>query len=136
MKRNLVFYDGTCGFCDIAVQFLLGQDTEQRFVFAPLQGTTAKIMLKDLPESLKNSDSLVLVENYQAEDRKFYVLGRGAFRILWMLGGAWSLLGWVSFLPSFLYNWGYRIVARNRHKLFPNTKCILPDANSKDRFLP
>lgn len=136
MVKNLVFYDGQCGLCDQVVQFLLRVDTQGKFIFAPLQGSTAAVILKDMPAEYKSADSVVLVENYQSSDQKFYVLGKAAFRILWILGGAWSLPGWISFLPSFLYDWGYCIVARNRHYFFPQDKCVLPDPKLKDRFLP
>lgn len=135
MPKDLLFYDGECGFCDQIVQFVIKRDAEHRYVFAPLQGKTAKVLLKDLPEKYKTLDSLVLIEDYKTEP-KYYVMGKGAFRILWKLGGPWKLLGWISFLPSFLYDWGYRIVARNRHKIFAKTECVIPDTRQKDRFLP
>lgn len=133
--KHLVFYDGECGFCDQVVQFLLKVDRKEQFLFAPLQGKTAAKVLQKLPDQYKQVDSLVLVENYATNKQHFYVLGKASFRILWLLGGSWRLLGWICFLPSFLYNWGYRLVARNRKKLMPEA-CILPDPKSQDRFLP
>ncbi len=133
---HLMFYDGQCGLCDRIVQFLLHADRKEQFLFAPLQGTTAVTVLKDLPDEYKTVDSLVLVENYQQPDQRFYVMGRGAFRILWILGGWWMLLGWIAFLPPILYDWGYRMVARNRHRLFTGDVCELPDPNKRKRFLP
>ena len=133
---HLMFYDGQCGLCDRIVQFLLRADRKEQFLFAPLQGTTAATVLKDLPDEYKTVDSLVLVENYQQPDQRFYVMGRGAFRILWILGGWWMLLGWIAFLPPILYDWGYRMVARNRHRLFTGDVCELPDPNKRKRFLP
>jgi predicted DCC family thiol-disulfide oxidoreductase YuxK len=132
MPNHLVFYDGSCGLCDHAVQFILKHDKREEFAFAPLQGKTAKELLKFVPQE----DSLVLIEDYQTEDRKIYQFGKGAFRILWLLGGWFYLLGWPFFFPSFLYNWGYRTVARNRHRFFSQETCQLPDPKLKDRFLP
>lgn len=132
MGKHLVFYDGSCGFCDHAVQFVLKHDQKEDFVFAPLQGTTAKSFLKEVPPE----DSLVLIENYKSQTHSIYQLGKGAFRILWLLGGMWVLLGWIAFLPSFLYDWGYRLIARNRHRFFSKDVCPLPNPKQKDRFLP
>lgn len=131
MPKHLVFYDGTCGLCDHAVQFVLKHDKNGDFAFAPLQGKTAKELLKFVPQE----DSLVLIEDYQTQARKIYQFGEGAFRILWLLGGPFRLAGWPFFFPSFLYNWGYRLVARNRHKFFSQDTCKLPDPKLKDRFL-
>lgn len=134
MARHLVFYDGKCGFCDQVVQFLFKIDREKIFLFAPLQGKTASQVLRGLPPAYRKEDTLVLVENYREMNEKFYILGKAAFRILWLLGGAWRLLGWISFFPSFLYNWGYRLIARYRHK-FPLKSCQLPHVEDS-RFLP
>ncbi len=132
---QLVFYDGNCGLCDRVVQFLLKVDKHQIFMFAPLQGKTAAHYLQHLPPKFKTVDSLVLVENFQTGHPQVHVLAKGALRIAWLLGGLWKLIGWLSFLPSFLFNWAYRLVARNRHHLFPQTLCILPPPGQEKRFL-
>ena len=132
MSRHLVFYDGKCGLCDHVVQFILKFDHKEVFDFSPLQGELADRLLK----GMSREDSLVLVEDYKAPEKKMFFFGKAAFRILWILGGAWSLIGWLNFLPSALYDWGYRIIARNRHHLFSNETCILPTPNQKKRFIP
>ncbi len=133
--KHLVFYDGSCGLCDHVVEFLLKHDKKSVFLFAPLQGKTASIELQYLPDEMKGEDSLILIENYNVPGEKFYMLGKGAFRILWLMGGLWSVLGIINFFPDYLYNWGYRLVARKRHKLFKQDVCRLPNENYKGRFL-
>jgi predicted DCC family thiol-disulfide oxidoreductase YuxK len=133
--NHLVFYDGSCGLCDYVVQFLLKVDKQQRFAFAPLQGQTAARYLQHLPPEMKRVDSLILVENYHSTP-KIFMLSQGALRIAWVLGGLWVLIGWLSFLPSVLFDWAYRLVARNRHRWFAQTHCVVPLAEQKDRFLP
>lgn len=134
--KHLVFYDGECGLCDFIVQNIIKRDARNQFVFAPLQGETAGRFLKDLPDEYKNLETMILIEHYDSEDPKLYVRGKAAFRTFWLLGLPYSLLGWGSFLPAFLYDWGYNLVARNRHRLFSKDSCTLPSARSKDRFLP
>lgn len=135
MANHLVFYDGECGFCDHIVQFIMKQDKNELFDFAPLQGQTAAQMLKHLPPEIINNDSLILIENYKT-DPQYYVLGKGALRICWLLGGVWAVFGILSFLPSFLYDWGYRLVAKNRKKFFKNPSCVIPTKEKRERFLP
>ncbi|MBA3815942.1 MAG: DUF393 domain-containing protein [Parachlamydiaceae bacterium] len=136
MPKHLVFYDGKCGLCDQAVQFIIRQDIQEQFVFAPLQGITAKVKLETLPSSVKNEDSLILIENYQSTQPEITILGRGALRICWLLGGMLSILGLFSWLPSSCVDWAYKIVARNRHRFFSNDQCVLPTPQSRHRFLP
>lgn len=116
--KHLVFYDGTCGFCDQIVNFLLNQDVDELFLFAPLNGTTAARYLNQIASIVKEADSLVLIENFQTQQPIIFIYGKAALRICWLLKGKWRLIGWVSFLPPFLYDWAYRLVARNRHRFF------------------
>lgn len=133
---HLVFYDGNCGLCDRIVQFLLRVDRHQVFVFAPLQGETAGNYLKNLPAEIRFTDSLILIENYRSSYPRVFLLAKGALRIAWLLGWPWLLMGWLSFLPGWMFNWIYRIVASNRLRFFPNTQCMVPSPSQKDRFLP
>ena len=125
--KHLVFYDGACGLCDATVQFILNHDTHDLFVFAPLGGETAKKYLHIDPAI----DSVVLVENYKT-DPKTYIQSQAVFKILYALGGFYTLPGLLSFLPPSLFNWGYRFVARNRHKWF-DPACLL---RNNPKFLP
>ncbi|MEI8124825.1 MAG: DUF393 domain-containing protein [Parachlamydiaceae bacterium] len=136
MGKHLVFYDGNCGLCDQVVRLIFRQDKKELFDFAPLQGTTALSQLSPLPPSMKTADSLILIENYKDKNRRFFIFGKGAFRICWLLGGIWQIPGAVSWLPSILYDWAYRLVARNRHRLFPSNQCVIPTPQSRHRFLP
>ncbi|CUI17102.1 Conserved hypothetical membrane protein [Candidatus Protochlamydia naegleriophila] len=133
---HLVFYDGECGLCDRVVQLLLKLDKHGRFVFAPLKGETAAFYLKNLPDKYKGKDSLILIEDYQSSHPQTYVLAKGALRICWLLGGIWSLVGCLSFLPSVFFDWAYRLVAQNRHRFFSAKECVLPPKNQGGRFLP
>ena len=134
--QHLVFYDGNCGLCDHTVQALLKVDTKEIFAFAPLQGSTAERLLKDLPDAMKQADSLVLVENYLSNDRRYFVMGKAVLRICWLMGRLWKLVGWMAFLPAFPFDFFYRIVARNRHRFFSKEVCVIPDKSTQRRFLP
>lgn len=135
-REHIVFYDGTCGMCHWVVQFLLKHDHNEHFVFAPLQGETAKLLLKDWRNTEPDVDSLVLIENYKnPEQRQIYVFGKGALRICWLLGGFWSIPGSISFLPGVLYDWIYRWIARHRFQWFSRPSCLIPKGQDSTRFL-
>lgn len=130
MNDHLIFFDGECGFCDKSITFVREHDKEKLFLFAPLQGETAQKWVA--PEFRNHLKTSILVENYKTSP-KMYFYGKGAFRTLWLLGGWWKLLGWPCFLPSFLYDWGYNLIARHRGKLVDG--CVIKPRNT-DRFLP
>lgn len=129
--KHLVFYDGECGLCDRAVQFLIQHDKEKVFDFAPLKGRTAELWLNPPPAE----DTLVLIENYKIAPKE-YILSSAAFRSLILLDGAWEIPGMLYYLPSFIFNGLYRLIARNRHQIFAKDKCVLPDALDSSRYLP
>ena len=128
MYEPIIFYDGECGLCDSAVRLLLRIDRRKQFYYAPLQGETAKRELTPPPER----DSLVLLE----PGRERLMEGAAVLRILWLIGGFWTLIGWMHVLPSAPFDWIYRVVARNRKRLFKRKKpfCDIPGDTS--HFLP
>lgn len=133
---HLVFYDGNCGLCDKVVRLLYQEDKKKLFVFAPLQGETASHYLKSLPPEIRFSDSMILIENYKSPLPRIRIYAKAALRIAWLLGWPWILVGWLSILPGWLFDWIYKIIAANRHHLFPNDQCFIPPPDQKQRFLP
>ncbi len=120
---NIVFFDGYCAMCHWAVKWIAKQDTRGQFYFAPLQGITAKNELK----GITLPDSLVFFEN-----GKVYFYSKACFKIAWLLGGMWKIIGWLGFLPSWaLYPTDliYRLVAKSR-----SNSCDITISGAK--FLP
>jgi predicted DCC family thiol-disulfide oxidoreductase YuxK len=112
---NLIFFDDHCSFCQRCMGMLLAWDRGKKMHFSPLEGREAERVLTGSEAYLKKENTLVLFENYQMPRQKIWTRGRGFFRILWLLGGWWSLLGWLAFCPIGI-NFLYRLVARYRHR--------------------
>ena len=129
--RSILFFDGVCGLCNRAVDFVMVRDTSGTIQFAPLQGDTAKLLLSAADR--ENLDSMI-----------FWVAGRpyrkssAAVRILWRLNPAWQVLGTLLWLiPVPLRNLGYQLVARNRYRFFGKKEtCRMPTPEERLRFLP
>lgn len=130
---HVIFYDGECPLCNRAVRFIISRDRQQKFYFSSLQGKTAEKKLAHFLTNHPELDTLILLENYETPDEKMVIEGKGAVRILWLLGGKYAWVGCLSFLPAFLFDPLYRFIARNRYRLF--TKPI-PFPQPTNRFLP
>lgn len=130
--KHLIFYDGECPLCNRAIRFILSADLKGAFYFAPLKGETAAKKIAHLHLKNPNLDTLVLLQNVNTSQEKLLIEGKGAFRVLWLLGGKYKLLGWLSFLPSFPFDAAYRLLARYRYRLFSR----LTPFKDKSRFLP
>lgn len=111
---HLILFDGECALCNQSVRYLLGADAKESLLFAPLQGETAQSILKE-PIEL---DTLIFVEGFQTQKQRLWRYGKGALRICWHLGKWYRVLGLLSFLPHWVVDPLYRIIARNRHFLF------------------
>jgi predicted DCC family thiol-disulfide oxidoreductase YuxK len=133
MDEHLIFYDHDCPFCNKSVKHVLDIDKNRRFIFAPLGGETAANILCGPLKEFSEMNSIVLIENYQSTGRKFWVRSKAVWRIYWLAGNGWGIIGWISFLPCWIGDLLYRWIAEHRHqfKLKP-----MKELGPSDRFLP
>ena len=136
MSAPLVLYDGTCGFCDASIQWILARDREGVFRFAAQQGETAAAIVARHPELPKDLDSLILVvDDGQGEQVTWH--STAVFGIARRLPGAWRALAWFGFLPRALTDLGYRAFARIRYHVWGRLDaCRVPRPEERARFLP
>jgi predicted DCC family thiol-disulfide oxidoreductase YuxK len=135
-SNPIVLYDGVCGLCNRLVQFLLKRDTHDRFRFASLQGEFARDLLTGHGADPHDLDTVyVVVESGQPNER---LLARSA-AVLYMLrelGGFWKVAGVVRVLPKAFRDAVYKIIARNRYRVFGKYEsCLLPRPQHRQKFL-
>lgn len=130
-EHPIVFFDGTCGMCSWSVRWMLKHDRQASLRFAPLQGETyANLDRDDKPMDL---NSMVF-----AADDRIFVRSAAVVRTLWVIGGAWRMLGGVLWLiPKPIRDAGYRLIATHRHRLMRSgVPCPVPTAEERSRLLP
>jgi predicted DCC family thiol-disulfide oxidoreductase YuxK len=108
MIHSIIFLDQHCPLCRRTINFLARQDKKKHFRFAPLDGTTAKKMLLG---NLRDLNTVVLLEQ---PGEKIWIRGRAVFRVLWLLGGKWKLLGWLYPMP--FVDLFYKFIAKHRKR--------------------
>jgi predicted DCC family thiol-disulfide oxidoreductase YuxK len=133
----IILYDGVCGLCDRLVRFTLQRDTNGRFRFASLQSNfTARILQRHAldPHDL---NTVYLVEDCDRPGERLLARSDAVVSILRQLGGAWRVTAaLLRVVPRWLRDWGYKMVARNRYRIFGRSDtCLLPEAKYRDRFL-
>jgi predicted DCC family thiol-disulfide oxidoreductase YuxK len=133
LNDHVVFFDDECPFCHKAVRHIIEIDEQKKFLFAPLKGETGRQVLAGPQKALRSSNSIVLAENYRSTTRRFFIKSHAIFRIYWLVGNGWGLVGLLHFLPSFLGDFFYDWFAAHRHQF----KLKIPEAiEPRDRFLP
>jgi Uncharacterized protein conserved in bacteria len=128
--KNVVFFDGICHLCNGFVDVVITRDPTHRYLFAPLQGSTAAQLLT--AEDRLNLSTVIYYENGKIYRRSLAVL-----KILAGLGGVYSLFNLFRILPGPLRDWGYNIVAKNRYAWFGEREfCRLPQPEERAYLLP
>lgn len=127
----IVLYDGTCGLCSKSVRWLLAHERDHELRFAPLQGETAAALRVRFPEIPETLESVVLVDGGRARLRsKAFLYAARHLRApwRWMYGLRW--------VPAFLLDLGYRVIAKLRHRIWGRVDlCDLPAPEHRARFL-
>lgn len=131
--KTVVLFDGVCNLCHRSVQFILRHDRAQRFVFASQQSEVGQQLLRQygVPTEAALADSLVVIEGARA-----WLESDAALHILYRLGGVWRIAAVLRWAPKGLRDWVYRLIAKNRYRLFGRLeRCMVPTPELKRRFL-
>ena len=128
---QIVIFDGTCNFCNGSVNFIIARDPESKFNFAPMQGESAKVLMKQHGIDNPDLDTFLLIK-----DGKLYQRTDAALEIAKDLTGYWKYFQVFRFVPSPLRDIFYRLLAKNRYRLFGKREsCMVPTPEIRQRFL-
>lgn len=130
-RQYIVLFDGVCNLCNSSVNFVIDRDPKHKFRFAALQSIEGEELLKNLGLSTTQFDSIVLLDG-----KNVYTQSSAALRIAKELSGAWPILYIFMIIPSFIRDWVYDVIAKNRYKWFgKKNACRIPTPELKERFL-
>jgi predicted DCC family thiol-disulfide oxidoreductase YuxK len=131
VAKPVIFFDDVCIMCNTFVNLLLRVDRRRQFLFAPLRGETASKLLPPLPDD-PSKWSMVYVDEAGIHDES-----DASLEVYRRLGGPWWFLSLARFIPRWIRNPVYRVIARNRYRWFGKREtCRLPTPDEKARFLP
>lgn len=136
MKHPILFYDGVCGFCDRAVQFVLRHDTAGRFRFAALQSDFAARTLARHGRDPRDLDTMYLLLDEGTPGEQLVARSDAVLAVARELGGAAKLLGLFGLLPRALRDRAYAFIVRHRYDWFGRyDQCRLPPPLVRERFI-
>jgi|SRR5271169_2232189 len=137
MPHPILLYDGVCGLCNRLVQFILRRDRNAIFQFASLQSPFAARILARHGVNSADLDTVHVVVSHEQADESLLSRSDAVRYILRQLGGLWRFVGgMLSCLPRPIFDWGYRLVALNRYRIFGRYDvCPLPSETVRRRFL-
>jgi predicted DCC family thiol-disulfide oxidoreductase YuxK len=132
LPPHVLFYDGVCAMCNGLVRWMLRRDREGIFHYAPLQGETAKLARALHPGFPAQIETVVYLRQGEVLLRS-----QAVARAMEQLPYPAKALSWSRFVPAWLMDFLYGIVARVRYRVFGKyDHCPVPPAEHRARFLP
>jgi predicted DCC family thiol-disulfide oxidoreductase YuxK len=129
--KILVLFDGVCNLCNGSVQFIIKRDPDSKFMFASLQSDFGRSQLVKWGLEPAALYSIIVIE-----DGTLYQRSDAILKIASHLSGVWPLFRIFKFLPRFIRDGLYNLVATYRYKIFgKNDSCMIPEAGLKARFI-
>ena len=128
--RPVLLFDGVCNLCNGLVQFVIRNDPNAVFRFAPLQSDVADDLLGDCGVG-RDLDTVVLVE-----DGNCYTKSTAALRVARHLDWPYRPLVALLVVPRRVRDAAYDVVAANRYDWFGRREqCMAPTPDVAERFL-
>lgn len=130
-EKPVILFDGVCNYCNSMVNFIIRQDKQQKFLFAPLQSQAGQQLLMRYKLPQAGFNSFVLIDNNEV-----YLRSSASLQLFNKLPWYWKWTQVLWIVPKFLRDGAYNLVARNRYKWFGKTdSCMIPTPELKTRFL-
>jgi len=127
----VVFMDGDCALCSFGARTICRMDRGNEFKICPTQSDIGQKVLLFYGLRPDDPDTWLYIV-----DGRAYTSLDAIIRVGKRLGGVGRLLAVFSVLPRGLQDWLYRLIARNRYRLFGRVDyCEMPDSRLKDRLI-
>ncbi|MFI5237005.1 MAG: thiol-disulfide oxidoreductase DCC family protein [Ignavibacteriales bacterium] len=129
--KQIILFDGVCNFCNYWVNFILDRDKKDLYGFSALQSEYGQKILEKIGMSSTDFQTFILVK-----DEKFYTKSSAALMIVKNLSGPIKIIYPFIFLPKFLRDFFYDLIAKNRYRMFGKRNvCRIPTEEEKAKFI-
>lgn len=130
--RYIVFFDGKCNFCNKTVDFIFkNKKPNETLYFASLESEFAAKFLKSSNISLDKLDTIYFYSEGIIYDRSTAVL-----HLCGLLKSGYSLLRVFKIIPRSIRDRIYKIISKNRHRIFGLTStCRISTEEERVFFL-
>ena len=135
LANPIILYDGVCGLCNRLNQFLLKRDIHDRIRFASLQSEFAAKVLRRHGADPDDLDTVYVIEDYETPNERLLARSDAILDVVRELGGFWKIAGWGKILPRPIRDTLYKLVARNRYRVFGKyDTCMMPEPRYRKSF--
>ncbi len=130
-NHHIILFDGVCNFCNFWVNFIIDRDKDDIFKFAALQSEAGQKLLNKFNLKTEDFDTFILIDS-----EIYFTKSTAALKIARKLNYPVKVLYYFIFIPKFLRDLIYSLIAINRYKFFGKRDvCRVPTENEKKNFL-
>tara|TARA_R100001369_G_C3327589_1_gene170113 strand:+ start:17371 stop:17793 length:423 start_codon:yes stop_codon:yes gene_type:complete len=131
--KLLILFDGVCNLCNSSVLYVIKRDKKNRFLFAPLQSEIGQSVLNEFNIDRSKTDSILL---YNPINNSIIYKSSAALHISKHLSFPTNLMVVFFIIPTFIRNWVYSYIAKNRYKWYgKKDACMIPTPELKSKFI-
>lgn len=131
-NKKIILFDGVCNLCNNAINFIIEHDKKDVFRFASLQSDLGKKLISERGIDPEVLDTIYLIEPGVV----YYEKSTAALKIAGDLSGGYSLMKHFIYLPKFIRDGVYNLVASNRYSWFGKKEsCMIPTPELKTKFI-
>lgn len=128
---RIVLFDAECVLCSANASFILTHDRSGIFRLASMQGDLGARLFREHGLDPTDPSSILLIEGERVRSDSDAVIA-----IYEGLGFPWRLAAIARAVPAFLRDPVYRLVARNRYRIFGKREtCWVPPEHLRSRVL-
>jgi len=130
IDKNIIFFDGVCNLCNMAIEVILRRDFAGQLYFASLQSDFAANFLSRFGKNGRNFDSVIFYTNGHLYDKSSAILEISKhlrfYRHFYFL----------KIIPKILRDFIYSAIANSRYSVFGKKEtCRIATEDEKERFL-
>jgi predicted DCC family thiol-disulfide oxidoreductase YuxK len=131
--KQLILFDGVCNLCNSSVLYVIKRDHKNKFLFAPLQSDIGKAIIVKFDIDSSKTDSILL---YRPNSDTLKYKSSAALHVAKELNFPSNLMALFFIVPTFIRNWVYDFVARNRYKWYGKKEsCMIPTSELQYKFI-
>jgi predicted DCC family thiol-disulfide oxidoreductase YuxK len=131
--KQLILFDGICNLCNSSVLYVIKRDKRNTFLFAPLQSSVGQTIIQRFNIDSSKTDSILL---YNPKNDSLKYKSSAALLVAKQLNFPSNLMSIFFVVPTFIRNWVYDFIARNRYKWYGKKEsCMIPTPELQSKFL-
>lgn len=128
---RIILFDAECVLCSANAHFILKHDHKKAFYLASMQGEVGAELFRRHGLDPTDPTTILVIDGVTVRKDSDAVLS-----IYEALGMPWKIASVFRLVPAFLRDPIYRLIARNRYRLFgKRATCWVPPAHLQSRLL-